>query len=322
MNVTVVIPVCDEVENLRILYGELTTALLDLPGVHEFILVDDGSTDGSQHLLSELAQQDQRVRVIVFRRNYGQTAALQAGIEHASGDVIVMLDADLQNDPADIPALLEALDGHDLVQGWRRDRQDALVHRRVPSLIANAIVSRVTGVPVHDLGCTLRAIRSDLARELELYGDMHRFIPVLAHARGARCTEVVTNHRPRRFGETKYGIGRVTRVLLDLVTVKFMLSCFDRPMRLFGRLGLGGLAVAGLSGCATVGMKLISGVDMTGNPLLMLTVLCLLLGAQFFGLGLLGEVCARIFYSGQRHHYAIRELHNLEADTVQFPRAA
>jgi glycosyltransferase involved in cell wall biosynthesis len=331
MDVSVVVPVMNEQENLDLLHGELSGVFDNMPGRHEFVFVDDGSTDGTIHRLRALAAKDRRVKLILFRRNFGQTAAMRAGIQHVSGDVIVTIDGDLQNDPADIPMMLRKIEeGFDLVHGWRKDRQDALVARKLPSRVANWLISRVTKFPIHDLGCTLKAIRTELAGELELYGDMHRFIPILAYSRGARCVEVVTNHRPRRFGQTKYGIGRTTRVVLDLITVKFLLECFDRPMRLFGRLGLACGLVALLAGISTLIMKSQLGVDMTGNPLLLLTILSTLLGAQFFGLGLLSEVCTRIYYSLRGgKHYAIRECVNLNADhssnapeTLRITRAA
>lgn len=331
MDVSVVVPVMNEQENLDLLYGELSDVFNKLPGDHEFVFVDDGSTDGTISRLRSLAAKDRRVKLILFRRNFGQTAAMRAGIQHVSGDVIVTIDGDLQNDPADIPMMLHKIEeGFDLVHGWRKDRQDALVARKLPSRVANWLISRVTKFPIHDLGCTLKAIRTELASELELYGDMHRFIPILAHSRGARCVEVVTNHRPRRFGQTKYGIGRTTRVVLDLITVKFLLECFDRPMRLFGRLGLACGLVSLLAGIGTLTMKSQFGVDMTGNPLLLLTILSTLLGAQFFGLGLLSEVCTRIYYSLRGgKHYAIRECVNLNSgdsrsvsEVLQIARAA
>jgi glycosyltransferase involved in cell wall biosynthesis len=237
---------------------------------------------------------------------------MQAGIQHARGDTIVTLDGDLQNDPLDIPTLVHKLDeGYDLVHGWRKLRQDTLLTRKVPSKIANWLISRVTRFPIHDLGCTLKAIRRDIAIELELYGEMHRFIPILAHARGARCVEVVTRHHPRRFGQTKYGLSRTVRVLLDLITVKYMLDYFASPMKLFGRFGLACFAIAILSGVGSVAMKVAGGTDMTGNPLTLLAALATIAAIQFFSLGLLGEVAARIYYGqhGQQN-YAIRELIN------------
>lgn len=312
MSISVVIPIFNEEENVSRLYDALQEVMPELGRPYELVLVDDGSTDSTPQKLQELSERDPHVKVVQFRRNYGQTAAMSAGIDHASGEIIITMDADLQNDPADIPVLLAKIDeGYDLVHGWRKDRQDALVSRKVPSRIANRLISRVTGVPVHDLGCTLKAIRSDIARELELFGDMHRFIPILAYWRGARCAEVVTRHHPRRFGQSKYGISRTFRVLLDLITVKFLIQYMGSPMRLFGSLGLGCGLVAALSGFATVAMKLFQQTDMTGNPLFMLAVFSTMVGVQFLILGMLGELGARIYFEQQnKQSYSVRRLLN------------
>jgi len=324
MSVSIVVPICDELDNIQPLYEQLSVVLPELPQPCEMLFVDDGSTDGSREHLDELARRDSRVRVVRFRRNYGQTAAMHAGIQHATGDVIVTLDGDLQNDPQDIPVLVSKLgEGFDLVHGWRKDRHDTLLTRKIPSFLANWLISRTTGFPIHDLGCTLKAIRREIAVELELYGEMHRFIPILAHQRGARCVEVVTRHHPRRFGRTKYGLSRTVRVLLDLVTVKYMLDYFASPMKLFGRFGLACLLASFAAGLATIGMKLLGGVDMTGNPLMLLTALGTIAAIQFFSLGLLGEVNARIYYAAQpKQNYAIRELVNFAADSASRRRAA
>ncbi len=314
MDVSVVIPVYNELENIVPLYRQLHDVLNKLDRSCEILFIDDGSTDGTRERLREIAAADRQVKLVLFRRNYGQTAALQAGFQMAEGDVIVTMDGDLQNDAADIPMLLDKIDeGYDLVHGWRKNRQDAWLNRKLPSRIANWLISKVTGFPIHDLGCTLKAIRREIAVELELYGEMHRFIPILAHQRGARCTEVVTKHHPRRFGKTKYGIGRTSRVLLDLFTVKYMLDYFASPMKLFGKFGLWCGFVAMLSGVATVAMKIFGGVDMTGNALLSLTILSVMLSIQFFSLGLLGEVNARIYFGSQnKQHYTVRELVNFD----------
>jgi glycosyltransferase involved in cell wall biosynthesis len=239
-------------------------------------------------------------------------------LQSASGDVIVTLDGDLQNDPADIGRLLDKIDeGYDLVHGWRKQRQDAFLNRRLPSLIANWIISKTTRFPIHDLGCTLKAVRREIAQDLELYGEMHRFIPILAHWRGARCVEVVTNHRARQFGKTKYGLSRTLRVVLDLITVKYMLDYSASPMKLFGMVGLACAALSMLSGLGTAAMKLWGGVDMTGNPLLLLCVFAMLAGIQFLSLGLLGEVTARIYFGSQgKQPFTVRELINFDQETV------
>ena len=239
-SVSLVIPLYNEQDNVRPLYQQLRNVMDNLGRPVEAVFVDDGSNDATIERLSEIVKTDKRVCVVRFRRNYGQTAAMQAGLEYASGDVIVTLDGDLQNEPADIPMMLDKIDeGYDLVHGWRKHRQDTLLTRKVPSQLANRLISYVTGFPIHDLGCTLKAMRREIADELELYGEMHRFIPILAHWRGAKCVEVETRHHPRRFGTTKYGLSRTVRVVLDLITVKYMLDYYSSPMKLFGRIGFG-----------------------------------------------------------------------------------
>jgi glycosyltransferase involved in cell wall biosynthesis len=314
MDVTVVVPIYNEQDNIQPLYQQLTGVLPATGRRFEMLFVDDGSTDHSRDRLKALAARDHRVKLVLFRRNYGQTAAMQAGLQLAAGDVIVTLDGDLQNDPADIPMMLDQIDqGFDLVHGWRKQRHDAWLRRKLPSRIANWLISRATRFPIHDLGCTLKAIRREIAQELELYGEMHRFIPILAHQRGARCKEVVTRHHARRSGASKYGLSRTFRVLLDLITVKYLLDFFASPMKLFGALGLGCTVLAGGTGLATAAMKIVGDIDMTGNPLLLLTAFAAMAGLQFFSLGLLGEVSARIYYAAQpRQNYSVRELVNFD----------
>ncbi len=313
LSVSIVVPIFDERCNIRPLYEELHASLSALGRECEMIFVDDGSVDDSDLELIRLADADKRVKVIQFRRNYGQSAAMQAGIQAAVNDVVVTLDGDLQNDPADIGLLLEKIDeGYDLVHGWRKERKDAFWNRRLPSQVANRIISRATRFPVHDLGCTLKAIRREIAQELELCGEMHRFIPILANWRGAKCVEVVTNHRARQFGKTKYGLDRTFRVLFDLATVLYMLNFLASPMKFFGTLGLGCTAVSIFSGSATIAMRLFGDADMTGNPLLLLTTFSAMLAVQFISLGLIGEVCSRIYFGTQgNQHFAVRETWNL-----------
>lgn len=322
MDVSIVVPIYNEQENVLALYRQVTDVMVQYGRSYEILFVDDGSHDGSRDALRALAATDPRVKLVFFRRNYGQTAAMQAGLQMASGSAVVTLDGDLQNDPADIPMLIDKLDeGFDLVHGWRKNRQDKFISRRLPSLMANWLISKTTRFPIHDLGCTLKAIRREIAQELELYGEMHRFIPILAHQRGARCVEVVTQHHPRRFGVSKYGISRTFRVLLDLLTVKYLLDYYASPMKLFGALGL--LCTALGAGCAaaTVAMKLFSGIDMTGNPFLLMTVFSWMTGLQLFSLGLLGEVAARIYYGAQaKQNYAVRELVNFDDEFQAPPR--
>lgn len=314
MSLSVVIPVYNERDNLDLQYAALTETLELFGRPYELIFVNDGSRDGSTEKLDALAARDPRVKVVEFRRNYGQTAAMQAGIQHATHDYVVTIDGDLQNDPTDIPRMVAQLEeGFDLVHGWRKNRQDTFVNRKLPSKIANWVISKVTGFPVHDLGCTLKVIRREIAQELELYGELHRFIPILAHWHGARCVEIETKHHPRRFGTTKYGIGRTTRVILDLMTVKFLIRYSISPMKLFGGMGLAAVTGGFLAAAATIAMKLVGGIDMTGNPLLLLSVLGLVVGGQFFVLGMLGEVCSRIYYAcRERQPYAVRRLLNFD----------
>lgn len=316
MEVSVVIPVYNEVENILAMYRQVTDVMDQFGRSYEILFIDDGSNDGGRELMKSLAEQDARVKLVFFRRNYGQTAAMQAGLQLATGEAIVTLDGDLQNEPADIPMMIEKLDeGYDLVHGWRKNRQDKWLSRKLPSKMANWLISKTTKFPIHDLGCTLKAIRREIAQELELYGEMHRFIPILAHQRGARCVEVVTRHHPRRFGTSKYGISRTFRVVLDLLTVKYILDYYASPMKLFGALGLLCSAAGGAAAAATVAMKLLGGVDMTGNPLLLLTIFSMMAGLQFFSLGLLGEVAARIYYGAQANkNYTVRELVNFDRE--------
>ncbi len=325
MSVSVVVPIYNEIENIPLLHSAVTQVMQQLGRPYELILVNDGSQDGSTEALERLAQCDPLVKVIEFRKNFGQTAAMQAGMQAARMDHIVLLDGDLQNDPTDIPMLLAKLDeGYDLVHGWRKNRQDTFINRRLPSKIANWIISKVTGFPVHDLGCTLKAIRTEIAQDLQLVGEMHRFIPILAHWRGARCAEVVTNHHPRRFGQTKYGISRTTRVILDLMTVKYFIQYVVSPMKLFGSIGLLCLLIGFLSGAATCWMKVAQGVDMTGNPLLLLTVMSLMTGIQFLFFGMLGELCSRIYFAAMNQtNYTIRRTLNFDQPAISLhPRRA
>jgi len=314
MRLSIVVPIYNERENIRRLYEAVQCILPRLGETYEIILVNDGSRDGSKEELDRLAALDPVVKVVHFRRNFGQTAAMSAGIDMASGEIIVLMDGDLQNDPGDIPMMIAKLDeGYDLVHGWRKHRQDTFINRKLPSKIANWLISRVTGFPVHDLGCTLKVLRADVAKDLRMYGEMHRFIPILAHWQGARCVEVVTRHHARQFGQTKYGIGRTFRVLLDLLTVKFMIQYSISPMKLFGGIGLLCGLGSVLTCVATLAMKVLQDFDMTGNPLLMLSGLLGTAGIQFVVLGLLGEVSARIYFESQnKRPYYVRELINFD----------
>jgi membrane-associated phospholipid phosphatase len=323
-SLSIVIPIFNERDSIRPLYDLLTAERTRFPSDTEFVFVDDGSTDGSNEVLRQLATADPAVKVVRLRRNFGQTAAMRAGIEHASGDVIAFLDGDLQNDPADLPAMLDKLGtDFDLVQGWRKNRHDAWISRCLPSWCANRLIGWVTGTSFHDIGCTQKVIRREIAAELTLYGEMHRFLPILAHWRGARCAEMPTRHHARQFGTSKYGLLRAFRVVLDLVTVKFLVSYLASPMRLFGMLGLLCGTLGMLSGAATVAMKWAWSVDMTGNPLLQLTCLSSIVGLQFFCLGLLGEVSVRTYFASRdQSSYSVRERINIAASPRSLRDAA
>lgn len=310
-----IIPIKDERDNLRPLHDQLRQALEPLGLGYELIFVDDGSIDGSFAVLEELAGRDPLVKAVRLRRNFGQTAALQAGIDWSQGDVLVTMDGDLQNDPADIPALLRKLDeGYDAVLGQRARRKDALILRKLPSLLANWLIRKVTGVHIKDMGCTLRALRRDLAEALPLYGEMHRFVPVLAQQCGGRLAQISVRHHARTAGKTKYNITRTVRVVLDLITVKFLHSYLTRPMHVMGTLGLGSMGLGILSLLATIWMKSYSGTFMTGNPLLLLSVMLELVGVQFISMGLIGELLTRTYFESQgKSSYLVRSTLNLEA---------
>lgn len=307
--VSIVIPVLNEEGNLPALYEELTEVLEHYGKRYELIFVDDGSTDASFALLSSIHHRDPSLRVIRFRKNFGQTAALAAGFAEAQAPVIVTLDADLQNDPRDIPLMLERLDaGFDMVCGWRKDRKDPFLSRRLPSQIANWLISVTTGVNLHDYGCTLKAFRSEVVKNLHLYGEMHRFIPAVASGMGVSIDEVVVGHRPRREGQSKYGISRTLRVILDLMTVKFLLNYSSRPLQIFGTVGVLMGAAGFLMGLYLTWVKFGLGEPIGGRPLLLLASLLMLVGIQLVSLGLLGELLARLYHENRTSPpYAVRE---------------
>ena len=311
--ISVIAPVYNERENLRELHAQIQAALEKIPLESEILYIDDGSSDGSADILREIAESTPNAAAILFRRNFGQTAALSAGFQHAAGDVVVALDADLQNDPADIPRLLEKLDeGYDLVSGWRKKRRDGFLLRRLPSIAANRLIRRLTGAQLSDYGCTLKAYRKEVVENIRLYGEMHRFIPALAHWIGANMTEIEVNHRPRTWGKSKYGLSRATRVLLDLATVLFLMNYSTRPIQIFGKFGLFS-GTAGFLICAwlTVG-KFIKPEDyslLERMPMLMLGILLIFFGGQLITLGLLGEMMTRAYYEAQEKPiYVVREI--------------
>ncbi len=314
MRLSVLIPIYNEVENIPLLCDAVLGVLDTLPHQAEVILVNDGSSDGSGEALERAAASDSRLRIIHFRRNYGQTAALMAAIDHASGDILVPMDGDLQNDPADIPRLLAKLDeGYDVVSGWRRNRQDKAVTRKLPSRIANWLISKISGVELHDYGCTLKAYRRDMLENVRLYGEMHRFVPIYAAWEGARITEMEVNHNPRRFGVSKYGLGRVAKVILDLVLIRFMQKAFDRPIHFFGTIGLAAVALAMVAGTWALALKLLEGISLIATPLPLLAVFLMLTGILCVLLGVLAELQMRVYFESQaKRNYVIRRLINLE----------
>ncbi len=308
-NLSLIIPVYNEAKNLPILYDCIQETLNSFQNIWEVIFVDDGSRDDSVDVMKTLVDKDpEHVRVIVFRRNFGQTAAITAGIDHARGETIVLLDADLQNDPADIPMLLAKLDeGYDLVSGWRKERKDNALTRTIPSNIANGLISWVTGVHLHDYGCSLKAYRREALEGFRLYGEMHRFIPVFAHSVGAKITEVPVHHHERRFGRANYGLDRTLKVILDLFTVKFLLSYSHKPMRLFGGVGVGLIGGGGFLLLYLFIRRTLEGVPVLGSPLFQLGVMLLIMGSQSILMGLIAELLARTYHESQsKPTYTIR----------------
>lgn len=314
MLLSVVIPLLNEEDNIPLLYEELKGVLLTLKEDHEILFVDDGSKDNSLRILQDLQKKDSRVVVVSFRKNFGQTAAMAAGFDYARGDVIITMDADLQNDPHDIPRLLEQIRaGNDVVTGWRFDRKDTFINRRLPSIIANKLISFTTGVNLHDYGCTLKAFHRDVIKNVRLYGEMHRFIPAIASGMGIDFTEVKVNHRPRRFGSSKYGISRTIRVLLDLLTVKFLLSYSTRPIQVFGLMGVVSGGLGFLIALIMTIQRQFFAVPLSDRPLLFLAILLIFIGFQFVSLGLIAELQARTYHeSQQKAVYYVRAVFRAE----------
>lgn len=310
MDISIVLPLLNEEENIPVLYDELTQSMQGLALEYEVLFVDDGSTDRSLQILEELHQKDPCICVVSLRKNFGQTAAMSAGFDRAQGDIIVAMDADLQNDPADIPMMIEKIHGGaDLVTGWRHNRQDPFLSRKLPSKIANAIISSATGVHLHDYGCTLKAFRRDVIKTIKLYGEMHRFIPAIASAMGVSIVEVKVNHRPRRFGTSKYGISRTLRVILDLITVKFLLSYATRPIHVFGTIGFvsGSLGMF-LAFILTIQRQLYD-MPLSDRPMLLLAILLIFVGVQFVTIGLVAEMLARTYHESQdKPTYYVRKV--------------
>lgn len=317
MDVSVVVPVYNEEESVELLCERLHTSLSALGRSYEIVLVDDGSSDRTWLLLKACAENYPHFRLIRFRRNFGQTAAMSAGFHHAQGDVVITLDADLQNDPDDIPKLLARMDdGYDVVSGWRKDRKDPFINRRLPSIIANGLISKITGVHLHDYGCTLKAYRRSVIQDVHLYGEMHRFIPALASWVGGQVDEVVVQHHARQFGQSKYGISRTFRVILDLITVKFLLRYSQGPMQMFGKIGLFFVMPSLLLFAVMIGGHLSFllfdtslASELVKRPFWLVSATMLMfLGVQFISMGLLAEIQIRTYHESQnKRTYAVRE---------------
>jgi glycosyltransferase involved in cell wall biosynthesis len=300
MTISVVVPLYNEEENIAELHGKVKKVLEATGEEYEIIFIDDGSTDRTLELLQEIQTGDDRVIVLSFRRNFGQTAAFAAGFDYASGDVIVTMDGDLQNDPDDIPKFLVAIKDNDVVSGWRKKRKDPFFSRKLPSVMANWLISRVTGVKLHDYGCSLKAYRREVIKNLKLYGEMHRFIPAVANLYGVKIAEVETVHHPRLKGKSKYGISRTVKVVLDLITVKFLLSFSTRPLQFFGPMGLVSGSIGFLISLYLSIEKVFAGKDIGGRPMLLLGALLIIVGIQFIGMGLLGEMMVRVYHETQK----------------------
>lgn len=309
MNLSIIIPIKNEEENINELYRQLKNVLAGLVMDYEIIIIDDGSTDNSYQIIKEIAQRDNSFKIISFRKNFGQTAAMSAGIDMAQGSIIIPLDGDLQNDPADIPHLLNGItEGFDIVSGWRKNRKDGLITRRIPSLIANYLISWITGLKLHDYGCTIKAYKKEVIKDIRFYGEMHRFIPAYIFWQGAKIKEIVVNHRPRAHGKTKYGIFRTLRVVLDLLTVKFLTKYSTRPMHFFGYIGYWMGLFGFLFGLLSLYLKFFKEVSFVSTPLPLLTVFLTLVGLQFILMGLLAEILIRIYYESQKKSpYLIKE---------------
>lgn len=317
--ISLFLPVLDEVQNLRPMYAKIKAALDSLGKTAEVIFVDDGSTDDSLTVLKEIAAEDDRVRVISLRRNYGQTAAMSAGIDAARGDILIPMDADLQNDPADIKRLLDKLDeGYDVVSGWRLNRQDKLISRKIPSMIANKVISWIGGVHLHDYGCSLKAYRRDVLKDVKLYGEMHRFIPIYASWAGARVAEIPVDHHARTAGKSKYGISRTIKVIFDLITIKFMARYHTKPLYVFGGFGMLVFFISMIAGVWALILKLGYDVSFILTPLPIIAIVMLAISVQFFLMGLLAELLVRTYHESQdKAIYAVREKIGFESGNAR-----
>lgn len=310
LDLTLVIPVFNEAENLPVLYEEITESCQKLQKTYEIIFIDDGSWDESYVVLKKIQKEDPRVKIIKLRRNFGQTAALSAGFDHSNGEIVITLDADLQNDPNDFPLFIQKIEeGFDIVSGWRKKRKDKFFSRRIPSMMANWLISFITRVKLHDYGCTLKAFRKEVIKNIKLYGELHRFIPAIASQLGVSIAEIQVNHRPRRHGKSKYSIFRFPRVILDLLTVKFLLSYSTRPLQVFGFFGLISGLAGGIIGLILTYQRLILLQSIAGRPLLLLSILLVVIGIQFITLGLLAEIMVRAYHeSSEKSTYFVQEI--------------
>ena len=310
INLSIVIPIYNEKESVGRLYSRLNKTLSKLKIKYEVILIDDGSTDGTYEELKKINKKNSSYKIIRFRRNFGQTSAMSAGFHYSSGDVIITLDADLQNDPKDIPAILKKLDeGYDIVSGWRRERKDKAVSRRFPSIVANKIISRLSGVYLHDYGCTLKAYRKEVIENIELYGEMHRYIPAVASRMGVSVAEIPVTHHSRKYGKSKYGISRTIRVILDIITIKFLLSYSQRPIQIFGLLGLLSGSAGFIITAYLIIMRIFFNQSLADRPLFILSIFMIFIGIQLITMGLLAEINMRIYHEAQdKPTYVIRDI--------------
>lgn len=316
MTLSIIIPIYNEEASIALLYEGLVHALSSCSRQYEIIFIDDGSRDGSTAILMELASSDKKVKLINFRHNFGQTAAMMAGIDYASGEIIIPMDGDLQNEPADIPKLLAKLDeGYDVVSGWRKNRKDSPLIRNFPSHVANWLISRIFGVKLHDYGCSLKAYRKDVLKEVRLYGEMHRFIPVYASWQGGRVAEIPVDHHPRQNGSSHYGLERVVKVLLDLIVLKFLVKYANKPIYVFGGFGLASIAISFAAGLFAVYLKLFEAKAFISTPLPLLVVMAFITGIMSILMGLLSEVIMRTYYEAQHKPvYVIRNMVNIDTE--------